>query len=196
MKRLGVKDRISINSPVILGFVGICFLTFLLDLITKGRSNVLFFSVYRSSLINPLTYIRFVGHVLGHVSWSHFVGNMMVILLIGPLLEEKYGSANIFLVMVSTAIVTGAAYFIFFPDYRLLGASGIVFAFILLSSFTSFKDGKIPLTLILVVLMYIGEQVYEGLFVESSTSNFTHILGGACGAVLGYVMNKNKMAKY
>ncbi len=98
--------------------------------------------------------------------------------------------------ILATALATGIAHLIFVPGYALLGASGVVFAFIMLSSFTCIKEGKIPLTFILVALLYIGQQVYEGLFVQSNISNLTHILGGLMGAVLGYVMHKNKMNRY
>lgn len=196
MKNGNGKLKISFNSPVILGFVAICFITLILNTITGGLANNLFFSVYRSSLFSPFTYIRFVGHVFGHAGWSHFIGNMMLILLVGPLLEEKYGSFSILVVIFSTAIVTGLVNFIFFPHIQLLGASGVVFAMILLSSITSFEDGTIPLTFILVALIYIGQQVYEGLFINDNVANLTHIIGGIVGAGLGYMMNKNKLSKY
>ncbi len=188
--------KISFNSPVILGFTLICFLSLLLGYITKGSSTYTLFSVYRSSLLNPLTYLRLIGHVFGHANWQHFIGNIMLILVVGPLLEEKYGSSNMIVVILSTALVTGIVNIILFPHIRLLGASGVVFALILLSSFTSIKDGSIPMTFILVAVVYIGGQVYNGLFAHDNVSNLTHIIGGIIGASLGYVMNKNKMSRY
>lgn len=196
MKNTNKKLGISYNSPVILGFTGICFLSLIIGIITKGVSTNLLFSVYRSSLMDPLTYIRFIGHIFGHAGWEHFIGNIMFILVIGPLLEEKYGSANILFVILSTAFVTGLVNFLIFPHVQLLGASGVVFAFILLSSFTSIKEGSIPLTFILVAVIYIGGQVYDGLFVKDNISNLTHILGGITGAGLGYELNKNKIKRY
>lgn len=183
------KFRISFNSPVILGFTILCFIALFLNWLTKGITNNLFFSVYHSSLSNPLTYIRFFGHVLGHANWSHFIGNIMFILIVGPLLEEKYGSADILFVILATALVTGIANYVFFPHYRVLGASGVVFALILLSSLTSFKDGTIPLTFILVSILYIGGEVYSALFVNDNVSNFSHIVGGLVGAGLGFIGN-------
>lgn len=188
--------KISFNSPVILGFTLICFLSLLLGYLTRGVSTYTLFSVYRSSFLNPLTYLRLIGHVFGHANWQHFIGNIMLILVVGPLLEEKYGSSNIIVVILSTALVTGLVNIILFPHIRLLGASGVVFAFILLASFTSIKDGSIPVTFILVAVIYIGGQVYDGLFVTDNVSNLTHIIGGIIGASLGYVMNKNKMNRY
>ena len=196
MSNGGKKIRLSFNSPVILGFTLACFIVLILDKVTGSASTLALFSVYRSSLASPLTYIRFFGHVLGHASWDHFFGNIMMLLVVGPLLEEKYGSENILFVILATALVTGVINFIFFPHVQLLGASGVVFAFILLASLTSIEEEKIPLTFILVALIYIGQQVYDGLFIRDNVSNLTHILGGIVGSSLGYVMNKNKMNRY
>ena len=190
------KIQISFNSPVILCFVIACFMVLILDKLTGGITTSACFSVYRSSLLNPLTYVRFFGHILGHAGWDHLMGNMMMILVVGPLLEEKYGSSNILFVILATALITGVINFILFPHSALLGASGVVFALILLSSLTGFEEGKIPLTFVLVALIYIGQQVYEGVFIQDNVSNLTHIAGGAVGSGLGFIMNKNKMSRY
>lgn len=192
MKNTSSRLRISFNSPVVLGFTFICFGALILNLITSGASNEYLFSVYRSSLLNPLTYFRFVGHIFGHAGWEHFMGNIMLILVVGPLLEEKYGSSNMIFVMLSTALITGLVNFIFFPHIQLLGASGVVFALILLSSFVSIKEGSVPLTFILVALVYIGQQVFDGLFVRDNISNLTHIIGGFVGAGIGFALNRRK----
>lgn len=187
-----IKLKVDFNSPVILGFTIICLFSFILNMITDGASNNLIFSVYRSSLTSPLTYVRFFGHVFGHVSWEHFISNIMYILLLGPLLEEKYGKIEITFIIAVTALVTGLINFIFFPHVQLLGASGIVFAFILLASFSNFKSGKIPVTFILVALIYIGQQVYDGIFTNNNISELTHIIGGIVGSAFGFVENKAK----
>ena len=196
MSSNGKKLQFSFNSPVILGFTIACIVALLLDKITGGLSTTACFSVYRSSLLSPLTYLRFFGHVLGHAGWQHFIVNIMMILVVGPLLEEKYGSLNILFIMLATALITGIINFVFFPHVQLLGASGIVFAFILLASMTSFKEGRIPITFLLVAVIYIGGEIYEGIFVQDNVSNLTHIIGGAVGSGLGFVMNKDKMNRY
>ena len=186
----GKRLQFSFNSPVILGFTALCFIVLGLDKVTGGASTNALFSVYRSSFLNPLTY------VLGHAGWEHLIGNIMLILVVGPLLEEKYGSGNLLFVIMATALVTGIIHFVFFPHTRLLGASGVVFALILLSSFASFQEGKIPVTFLLVAVIYIGEQVYSGIFVQDNVSNLTHIAGGVVGSGLGFAMNKNRMNRY
>lgn len=186
------KLKIVNNAPVVLWFTVACAVSLALSSVTKGRTNVLFFSVYRSSFLDLLTYVRAFCHVLGHASMSHFIGNIMLLVVIGPMLEEKYGSKDLLTIMIFTAFLTGLIHFIFFPGVRLLGASGIVFAFILLASFTSYKQGTIPITFILVAVIYIGDQLYQGLVLSDNVSNLTHIVGGFIGAFFGWMLNKKK----
>ena len=186
------KLKITNNSPAVLGFALASLAVLILGFITGGRSNQLLFMTYHSSLKNPLTYVRFFTHVLGHNGWSHFIGNMSYILLLGPMLEEKYGSGKVLEVIGITALVTGIVNYILFPSVALCGASGVVFAFILLVSFTNVREGEIPLTVLLVALIFIGQQVYEGIFLRDNVSNLSHILGGIVGAVAGYKLNIGK----
>ncbi|MDO4458892.1 MAG: rhomboid family intramembrane serine protease [Clostridia bacterium] len=187
MKR---RVRLSFNAPVTLSFVIIAFLVTLVGIMTGQEITRSFFMTYHSSLRSPMTYIRFFTHVLGHSGWDHFIGNTCYILLLGPMLEEKYGSRALVEVMALTALITAVINYVFFPSVALCGASGIVFAFILLSSFTGFREGEIPLTFILVAVVYLGQQVYDGIFVQDNISNLAHITGGVIGSVLGYIFNK------
>ena len=109
-------------------------------------------------------YPRLFLHVLGHANLEHYVNNMMMMLLVGPMLEEKYGSKNLLIMMAITAFVTGIINTLFFST-GLLGASGIVFMMIILSSVTSVKEDNI--------------------------SQLTHIVGGICGGVFGLTMFKD-----
>jgi len=182
--------KITFNSPIILGFAGICLIATFLNYVTLGISNELLFMTYHSSLSSPMTYLRFFTHVFGHADWTHFIGNMSYILLLGPMLEEKYSSAVLVEVIAITALITGLINYIFFWNVALCGASGVVFAFILMSSFTSFKEGEIPLTFILVAVLYIGQQVVQGITLNDNVSNMAHIIGGMIGGASGYVLNK------
>ena len=184
------RFKIVLNSPVVLTFTLICVIALIVGAITKGSSTRLIFSVYRSSLRSPMTYVRFFGHVFGHANLSHLAGNLMMILVIGPLLEERSGSMVVMILL--TALVTGVIHFIFFTSSALLGASGVVFAMILLASMTGIRDREIPLTFILVTVLYLGQQIYEGIFVSDNVSQLTHIIGGIVGAVFGYLVNRKR----
>ena len=184
------KLKIVVNAPVVIGFVALMFIATLSGILTGGYSTRLLFQTYHSSLLSPLTYLRFFTHVLGHMGWSHFMGNAAYLLLLGPMMEEKYGSSALIKVLVITALITGVVNYIFFPGVALCGASGEVFAFIILTSFTGFGAGEIPLSFILIAVIFIGQQIFEGAFVRDSISQLSHIAGGAVGAVTGYLWNR------
>ena len=151
-------SNLQYNAPIILTFFFISFFVLIINWITKGISNRVLFSTYRSSLLSPLTYIRLFSHCLGHINWTHFMNNFLYILLIGPILEEKYGSTNLLIMMLITAGVTGIINSII-GKYQLLGASGMVFMFIILSSLVNIQSGKIPITLILIFIFYIVNEI-------------------------------------
>lgn len=178
--------RITFNAPVVLGFVALCVAERVLSVTTGGASTSAFFMTYHSSLSDPMTYVRFITHVFGHSSWDHLISNMSYILLLGPLLEEKYGSATLLEIMVLTALSCSLVNYVFFWDRALCGASGICFAFILLSSVTSLSEGEIPLTFILVAALFLGQQVIAGFFVRDNVSNLSHVIGGLVGAIAGF----------
>jgi membrane associated rhomboid family serine protease len=177
---------------VVLSFAFISLGVLLLGMVTNQATTMALFCVYRSPFTDILTYPRFFLHVLGHSSWSHYFNNMLMLLVVGPPLEEKYGSKKLLLAMVITAFISGAVQFAFFPSTALLGASGIVFMMIVLLSMTDMSRGKIPLTLILVLIFYVGSEVVSGITVTDNVSQLTHVIGGATGAVIGFVLNKRR----
>ena len=180
--------RIQYNSPVVLTFFLLSLGALALGEFTGERTTWLLFTVYRSPLTDPLTYLLMFTHVLGHADYTHFMSNMMLFLVVGPPLEEKYGSKRLLGCIVLTAFVSGLVQFIFFPGEALLGASGIVFMMIVMSSLAGMKNGCIPITLILVLVLYIGGEIVDGVVLRDNISQLTHIIGGICGALLGISM--------
>ncbi len=184
--------KLSYNAPVTLTFAILCLAALIAGNITDGWTTRAFFSVYRCSLADPLAYIRFFGHVLGHSGYAHFIGNIVLILVLGPNLEDRFGSWNVLWAILFTALVSGLVHFIFFPGTALLGASGIVFMMILLASFGGVHHGVIPITLILVAVFYLGGELWDAIFVNDDISQLTHIIGGVCGTVLGFALSHKR----
>jgi len=144
--------KIKYNAPTVLTFTLLCAFVLLLSqtlipnlaqnwFMVPGRGN---FQI--GSFKNWVTLFT---HVIGHANWPHLISNFTLILLIGPMLEETYGSSELLIMIVITALVTGVLNVLLFKSY-LLGASGVVFMMILLSSFTNFSRGEVPLTFIFV----------------------------------------------
>lgn len=183
--------KIQYNSPVVLTFALISVAALFLNYVTKGAANRMFFSVYRSSPLSFGYWIRLFGHVFGHASLEHLSGNMLLFLVLGPMLEEKYGSKNLIMMIAIVAVVTGLLNNLLFST-GLLGASGIVFMAIILASVAGvgMEKGRIPLTLIVVAALYIGQEVAAGLFSQDNISHLTHIVGGLCGGAFGLARNR------
>lgn len=186
------KYKLSYNSPVILTFSAICLISLILGWITDLNTTRTFFICYgHGSLLNPLTYLRAFTYVFGHADFSHFAGNISMMLLIGLAVEERYGSWNLAIMMIVTALAGGILNTAFFST-GILGASGIVFMLIILSAFGNMKKGEIPLTLILVAAIYLGKEIYTGIAVTDNISHFGHICGGVSGLGFGIWYHKKK----
>ena len=59
-----------------------------------------------------------------------------------------------------------------------------------MSSLSGMRDGCIPLTLILVLALYLGGEIVDGITLADNVSQLTHIIGGVCGAFLGISMRR------
>lgn len=182
-------NHLSYNSSVILTFFFISLLALILNYITKGKSNNILFSSYKSSLLKPLTYVRLVTHIFGHADWNHFMNNFLYILLIGPMIEEKYGSKNLVIMIFITAIITGIINMVF-TNKKILGASTIVFMLIILSSFVNITTGKVPITLILICIFYVVNEIISGIFKKDDISHTGHLIGAICGFIFGFYLFK------
>ena len=186
--------KISYNSPVILTYALVCLIALVINFITRGWLNkTLLVARPHASLVNPLTYLRSVLYIFGHSDLKHFTSNMMLFLLVGPVAEERYGSQNLILMIGTTAIITAVINGLFF-SYGIIGASGIVFMLIILSSFANAEKGKIPLSLILVAICYLGTEVFNGIFAKDNISQFAHIAGGVMGIIWGLIMQNRKVS--
>ena len=189
--------KIRYNSPVVLTFSLICIAVFFVDLIFSvgaspnrlGPITENFFMLPgHFDWTNSLDYMRMITYTMGHANLAHIMGNMSIFLLIAPIMEEKYGSRNIFIMMVLTALVTAFFQVTLFSS-GLLGASGIVFMFIVLVSFADVRKGTIPLTFILVVLFYVGGEVLHSMQ-DNQVSEYAHIAGGIMGGIFGMIFKE------
>jgi membrane associated rhomboid family serine protease len=196
------KIRVTYNAPVTLSFAVICTVIMLLDvfIFNKHLSNALFIipggrnSIHPFDWKSPIDYFRLFSHIFGHANWTHLISNMSLILLLGPILEDRYGSPMLTLMMITTSLVTGVinACFITVPE---MGASDIVFMMIILTSYTSLAKNEIPLSFILVFILYVGGQFYNAKSLQTDgISVVAHIAGGLCGSLFAFLITPKKAA--
>jgi membrane associated rhomboid family serine protease len=179
--------KIKYNAPTTLTYAFFCTLVVALDQSVIHGITRAFFTVPNAlafDLFKPVNYLRLFTHIAGHADWNHLASNLAYILLLGPMLEETYGSLTMALMIIVTGFVTGVLNACFFP-HPLLGASGVVFMMILLASFTNHGKDDVPLTFILIVILYLGREILNA-FKGDDISQFAHLAGGLCGSLFGF----------
>jgi membrane associated rhomboid family serine protease len=179
--------RIKYNAPVVLTYAFLSVLVLLLSQTLFPFLTRNWFLAQGRGSFSPADLRCWAGlitHAIGHASWNHLISNFAIILLIGPILEETCGSLSLIVMILITALVTGIINALLFSA-ALLGASGVVFMMILLVSFTNFNRGEIPLTFILVLILYLGRELLNS-FSQDNISEFAHIAGGFCGSLFGF----------
>ncbi|GHV89077.1 hypothetical protein AGMMS50267_14370 [Spirochaetia bacterium] len=185
--------KIKYNAPTVLTFAFISAVVLILNqTVFHGLTKSWFVVGGQGSFFpdSPRCWVTLFTHVIGHADWNHLISNFGFILLIGPILEATYGSRTLLLMIAVTALVTGALNTLMFST-ALLGASGVVFMMILLASFTNFTKGEIPLTFILILVLYLGRELVNS-FRSDNISEFAHIIGGFCGSLFGFFRPANR----
>lgn len=179
--------RIDFNAPFSLWIAFLCSGAYVSALLTGGWTLEHVFSISSdANFLDWKTYPRLILHIFGHTSLEHLLSNLMLLLLVGPLLERVYGDSLLILMSLVTAICTGLLMTGLFSG-NLAGASGVVFAMIVLASFANARSGTIPLTFVLVVALFIGGEVIQAVSQEDNVARFAHLAGGAIGALFGFM---------
>lgn len=191
-----MKVKITYNSPVVLTFSIISALVLLYSIYVKNLTGFLALPG-NFDFSSPMNYLRLVTYTFVHATaalpgqsnFGHFIGNFTIILLLGPILEEKYGGKDLIFMMVVAAVVTGILHIIF-SNSMLLGSSGLAFMLIILCSFPNYRKGDLPLTFLVICIFFLGKEVL-GAFQNDNVSQLAHIAGGAIGAVFGFYYKKS-----
>ncbi|MGL1893280.1 MAG: rhomboid family intramembrane serine protease [Spirochaetaceae bacterium] len=180
-----MKIRIKYNAPVSLTFIILSSLILFLNTHVNAFLISDWFTADGRMSFNysdPMGYIKFISHILGHTDIEHFLGNAIYLILLGPILEEKYKSLVLFGLIITTAVISSLIN-AFFVDTYMLGASGIVYLFIVLVSFTNIEKGEFPLSVVVVLGFYIYKE-----FTREDAGNIsvlTHLVGAVTGLLYG-----------
>ncbi len=189
-----MRLRITYNSPVILTLALAAIAIHVVDWMTPGHfSNAYFALPGRFQWGDPLDWLRLFTWPFGHADWPHLAGNLLMVLVIGPLIEERHGTATLLEMVLITTVATAVLNLLFFHT-GLKGMSGLVFMLIVLASVTNLKEGRIPLTFLLVAGLFLGREIVDA-FQADRISQFAHILGGLCGSLFGFLAPRSHPAR-
>jgi membrane associated rhomboid family serine protease len=194
------KLRITYNAPVVLTLALISFLVYLLpgsfeDPKLDPHALRMWFISY-PHLGEPFgarSYVGLFTHIFGHANWQHLIGNFMIILLIGPILEERHGSLSMLAMIAICAVVSG--FVTLAMGGMSIGASGVLFMMVILASMANIRGGEIPLTFIAVGVLYLGGEIYAAVAAHDNVDHVAHLVGGAVGAAFGFLGAKPKKPK-
>jgi membrane associated rhomboid family serine protease len=173
--------RLKWNAPVVLIFSALI-LTVHLSYRTQYSYQLReFFSIPREFLFGNIEhYLRATLFVFGHQNWNELASNLTLILLIGPITEERYGSLQLVVMILLTALISGLVQSLLFGG-GVIGASCIVYMLMLAASFVNTKKGEIPITFIIVMIVYVFGGL-SALSQHGQESLVPQIVGGLCGA--------------
>ena len=189
------RIRLHYNAPVVLTFALLALALLVIDHWFGGVLTQRFFvTAPPFSLLDPLDYFRLVSHTLGHAGLGHLFSNLTMILLLGPILEERYGSANMLKMILLTGLLVGVLNTLV-SQSGLLGASSIVFMFITLISIVDLRRGSIPVSFILVAVVFIGNEIVNA-FGPDNISQAGHIAGAVLGALFGFALAGDRDANW
>lgn len=181
--------QLRYNAPVTFSFALICVLVMLLDQYVFPGFVGTYLSAPGADFnpSQPAHYFAILLYVFGHESWTHLGNNFLFLLLLGPILEEKYTPKPLLMMMFTTTIVTGI-FNILMKQPPLVGASALVFMMIMLVSFARTKAGDIPVSFILIFILFLLAELTRGAQnTNPSVSNMAHIIGGVCGTIFGFL---------
>lgn len=193
------KLKIKVNAPVTIAMTMLCLLFvvitqqvlkhFSINLVEKTFSAVgNAKSAVPFNFKNPVHYLRILLHVFGHSNWIHFSCNFSLILILGPILEERYGSPAIIIMSSVAIIVSGLLNACFFTS-AIMGADSIVFMMILLSSYAALTKGEIQIPVVMLFILFICME----FFMEISggikdIAKISQLAGGICGSMFGFLV--------
>ena len=181
--------QLRYNAPVTFSFALICVLVMLLDQYVFHGFVGAYLSAPGADFNpgQPAHYFAVLLYVFGHESWTHLWNNFLFLLLLGPILEEKYSPRPLLLMMFTTTIVTGI-FNILLRQPALVGASSLVFMMIMLVSFARTKAGDVPVSFILIFVLFLLAELTRGAQnTNPAVSNLAHIIGGVCGTIFGFL---------
>lgn len=201
MARKKINLKLTYDAPVTLTFSLICIGIYLIDtFLCKSylATNILSSPTTATGELpflftDFLSYPRLFLYIFSSKSISLLLANLIFILLLGPMMEERYGSIVIGIMIFVSALFAGVLNACFCKE-SLQGTAPIVFMMIFLSLFMAFSKRKFPLSFIVVFGTFIAFE-----FIQHGASGFVgvivNIAGGLCGSLFAFLTSPKARAE-
>ena len=190
-KKFNFNLKVSYDAPVTLTFVIICAILFLLSTfaIKNGALNKILSSPTSTAgalpfiVSQPISYLRLLLYIFGAGEGAVLITNLILIMLLGPAMEERYGSVIIGIMIFVSALFSGVLNACFCSE-SLVGAVPVVSMMIFLNAFMSFSKKKFPLSFAAVMILFVMLEVFSG---AGAIRIIICIAGGLCGSLFAFL---------
>ena len=209
-KKFNLNIKVAYDAPVTLTFVIICAIIFLLNMLmakggkSLGLENYLASPTTQTGVMPfipsaPVSYVRLLFYIFGSGAAGNAVAggasllftNLILIMLLGPAMEERYGSAIIGIMIFVSALFSGVLNACFCQT-SLVGAVPVVSMMIFLNAFMSFSKKKFPLSFAAVMVLFVLLQIFSG---AGAVQIIICIAGGLCGSLFAFLTSPKMKAE-
>ena len=203
-KKFKFNLKVAYDAPVTLTFVIICAVIFLVSMIfVKNGKNPGLEKVFASPTSQagelpfipsaPLSYVRLLFYIFGAAAGEASVlfTNLILIMLLGPAMEERYGSVIVGIMIFVSALFAGVLNACFSSE-SLVGAVPLVCMMIFLNAFMSFSKKKFPLSFAAVMILFVVLQAVSG---SGAVKIIICIAGGLCGSLFAFLTSPKMKAE-
>ena len=158
------------------------------------------FSLVPSYILYRHYYWQFLTYMFTHATVSHFIFNMLSLYIFGTAVERRVGSREFLLYYLLTGVLSGVASYAMFymanTNTVLLGASGAIYALLMLFSVLYPKSviyvfGLIPVQAPLLIILYFIIELISGLSAHDGVAHMTHLSGLVFGLL--YIIIRMRM---
>ena len=199
-KKFKFNLKFSYDAPVTLSFVIICALLFLLNtlVIKNGALGKILASPTTQAgalpfiVKQPVSYLRLLLYIFGSGEVNNFITYILIVLLLGPAMEERYGSVIIGIMIFVAALFSGVLNACFCVE-SLTGPVPVVCMMIFLTAFMSFSNKTVPITFLATIIFFVYFSITSGI---GAVRLIICIAGGLCGSLFAFLTSpKAKSAK-
>lgn len=158
------------------------------------------FSLVPSYILYRHYYWQFLTYMFTHATVSHFIFNMLSLYIFGTAVERRVGSREFLLYYLLTGVLSGVASYAMFyvanTNTVLLGASGAIYALLMLFSVLYPKSviyvfGLIPVQAPMLIILYFIIELISGLSAHDGVAHMTHLSGLVFGLL--YIIIRMRM---
>lgn len=190
-----IKLNVSFDAPVTITFAVLSLVLFLMStyLIKDKAGGLLLASATNAggsmpfAASNVTSYFRTFLYVFGGKEIASVIFNLIFILLLGPSLEEYYGSVLVAVCYFITAVFAGVLNACFCST-SLQGSSCIVMMMIFLSALMSVSKHKMPVSSVLVLALCIVNIVISEK-AGGIAGIFINIVAGLCSSLPAFIVS-------